>query len=467
MSDVFTVELPWGLPENSPIEIKEFEIPLVGLMQHIIDDLQFKLSQRTAKADEALKQKYQAMLDERTEILAARDRAMAGTEVMRKKRNEAEQVAAELRKENERLGKDNQRLEAEIKRLTTELRHAQQELEGIPKLVENKVAAALANQVASSGELESLNQQLESVQEQLRIAEDKRKATAAKNATLDEAYKATESELTKSKEHIEMLSELVATQTEQINSMSEGLKNADENYHYVMHNIDEVLAYAAIIAHENEELRNDNLYLGEAVQYHDLKSVWKGGNWQAYMLCKATAIHLQEGLGKPDQRFGLIYLMNTHTGAGHTAYIGEDGSLCMSKLLHESCVLPQEYWAEFTEAAKQVPVDQIERALDRAVKRTKKVVSVAKVLDLDWCTQVNLVEIAQRLSDYVPQHELNRALTHIERAKELAPRSVSLIKRINKRFNTEYALHSAGGRIPDSPKKPSKPKRNQKRGKRK
>lgn len=91
-------------------------------------------------------------------------------------------------------------------------------------------------------------------------------------------------------------------------------------------------------------------------------------------------------------------------------------------------------------------------------------VSVAKVLDLDWCTQVNLVEIAQRLSDYVPQYELNRALTHIERAKELAPRNVSLIKRINKRFNTEYALHSAGGRIPDAP---MKPKRNQKRGKRK
>ncbi|WP_229653023.1 hypothetical protein, partial [Vibrio parahaemolyticus] len=133
MSDVFTVELPWGLPENSPIEIKEFEIPLVGLMQHIIDDLQFKLSQRTAKADEALKQKYQAMLDERTEILAARDRAMAGTEVMRKKRNEAEQIATELREENERLGKDNQRLEAEIKRLNTELRHANQELDGIPK----------------------------------------------------------------------------------------------------------------------------------------------------------------------------------------------------------------------------------------------------------------------------------------------------------------------------------------------
>ncbi|EGR3207662.1 hypothetical protein DFX34_RS12945 [Vibrio parahaemolyticus] len=467
MSDVFTVELPWGLPENSPIEIKEFEIPLVGLMQHIIDDLQFKLSQRTAKADEALKQKYQAMLDERTEILAARDRAMAGTEVMRKKRNEAEQIATELREENERLGKDNQRLEAEIKRLNTELRHANQELDGIPKLVENKVAAALANQVASSGELEALNQQLASVQEQLRIAEDKRKTTAAKNATLDEANKAAETELTQSKEHIKMLSELVANQTEQINSMAEGLRNADENYHYVMHNIDEVLAYAAIVTHENEELRNDNLYLGEAVQYHDLKSVWKGGDWQAYMLCKSTAIQPQGGLGKPDHRFGLIYLMNTVTGAGHTAYIGEDGSLCISKLVHESCLLPQEYWEEFTEAAKQVPVAKIETAIEQAVKRTKKVVSVAKVLDLDWCTQVNLIEIAQRLSDYVPQYELNRALTHIERAKELAPRNVSLIKRINKRFNTEYALHSAGGRIPDAPAKPSKPKRNQKRGKRK
>ncbi|EHI5143264.1 hypothetical protein QNE83_002796 [Vibrio alginolyticus] len=50
------------------------------------------------------------MLDERTEILAARDRAMAGTEVMRKKRNEAEAITAELREENERLGKNNQRL---------------------------------------------------------------------------------------------------------------------------------------------------------------------------------------------------------------------------------------------------------------------------------------------------------------------------------------------------------------------
>ncbi|ENE8728005.1 hypothetical protein H4F26_20370 [Vibrio alginolyticus] len=59
------------------------------------------------------------MLDERTEILAARDRAMAGTEVMRKKRNEAEAITAELREENERLGKNNQRL-------IIELRHAQQ-----------------------------------------------------------------------------------------------------------------------------------------------------------------------------------------------------------------------------------------------------------------------------------------------------------------------------------------------------
>ncbi|EOX4939992.1 hypothetical protein ACER1F_003637 [Vibrio alginolyticus] len=42
------------------------------------------------------------MLDERTEILAARDRAMAGTEVMRKKRNEAAAITAELREENER-----------------------------------------------------------------------------------------------------------------------------------------------------------------------------------------------------------------------------------------------------------------------------------------------------------------------------------------------------------------------------
>lgn len=396
------------------------------------------------------------------------ERLQGSTEVFRTQRNAAEAEASRVSGELEQL----QTKYDELKRSNSELENAHRiakaELEGVPKLIENKVKVALAGK--TEADPEALNEALakvKSLTHELAVMSERQQKTAATNAKLDQEVKGNAKDLEEGRSHIEMLTELVETQRAQIAHTDEGLRNADRNYHLVMHHLDELMGFTSIICAENHELRNDNLYLGQAVEFHDMKVVWKGGSWQAFMLAKSNSIRPQDGQPMPHLDFGLMYLMDLNTGRGHTAYIGEDGKPYLSDLVDPQYALPEQYWDEFTEAVKAVPVKKMELALYRATERAKKVIHYANHFDIEWCTQVSYVEIAQRLYEYIPEHELTRALANIEKAKLLAPKSQALLNRINKRFDTDYKMRSKGGRVPDKPQPKANSRKRGKKSKRK
>ncbi|WP_432773885.1 hypothetical protein [Vibrio parahaemolyticus] len=454
-TDVFVVDLPWCIPNQGPFKIQEFEVELVKFQQFMIEDLQRKLERLNGAATEELQQKYQELESKFLALQADRDRQFAAVETMRNMRNKSDERANSAEQEKVALQDKLTALTAEHNKTKTDLKHAQNELAGVPKLIENKVKAALSNHTVSTVELDQLEQGKNDLEAKL-------KESSGKNRELSDTVGKLTKKANESEAHIELLSELVATQTGQIESMQEGMRNADRNYHSVMHHLDELIGYSAIVSGENVTLRNDALYLEQIRELHNMKQVWGEAGWQAFFLARSGMLDLAEGMPAPDTNFGILFLVNTETGCGHTAYFDKQGDVCFSADVHESVRLPEHLWESFKTGAKQLPIKEMEQSVLNATERARKLVAYANVLDIQWNTTASLAEICRRLNDYVPEHELMRALTNIERAKALAPKSQSLIERINKRFDTAYKLRTSNT---NAKPKVGKPKRDRKKRK--
>ncbi|UTZ44520.1 hypothetical protein [Vibrio campbellii] len=445
-NDVFTIEVPWlNTLAESPVEIKEADIPLLKLMQHIIDSLQEKLASKTGAADEELQQRYAAVVASRQEYIEKLERANQATETMRGFRNRAEANEKEaLEKVSYWRGKF-EALESTNKSLARDLNQARQEVDGIPKLVENKVALELsriAENSASSEELQEAQDALDLSEVQVAQLKEKNTKLAENNSQLNQRASEADNKAT-------LLEELVSIQTETISNQLSAVINADKNYRNLQCHIDELTSYCSIIAHENVQMSGDNLYLEQIRELHNMKQVWmsEDGHWQSFFVAKSHLADLPEGAPEPDRNFGILFLINTDRGVGHTVYLDKDASIVFPEQVSKECLLPEEYHESFKAGVKALPVPEMEAAIKRAVERSRQILKVATLLDPDWNATLGLAEITERLSEYIPQHEHMRRLGCIDKTRDLAPKSVNLMNRINKRFGCKYSLKSEHGKL--------------------
>lgn len=361
----------------------------------------------------------------------------------------SEKIGDNNQEELNNLRSANGQLQAELKETKKALGVAKSEISGIPKLVKNKVATALSQyqkQNEGPSELEiTLDGQLKTTRNELEIITDQLSETKATNASLNNALGKVKSDLSSQVELNALVDELAKSQAQEIVAMSESMRNCESNYKHIMYHLEELQGYASIISHENVGLRNDNLYLDQVRRLHNMRCVWAKDGWQAFFVERTSALDLPENAPRPDINYGVMFLLNTDTGGGHTAYFDENGDVIIAESVPRELHLPDEYLDSFKAGAKALPVKDIEASVIRGAARSRKLVEFARLLDIDWSTEASHVEIAQRLQDYVPESELNRVFTNIERAKAMAANSVSLMNRINKRFGTEYSLRDSGG----------------------
>lgn len=458
INDVFTIDVPWlNALADLPVEVNELEVPIIKLMQHIIDCLQEQLASKTGAADKELQQRYAGVVQSRQEYIDKLARSEQATETMRLFRNRAES--------NERLALDElvqwrdkfAKLDAENEKLKKSLRLAQDEIDGIPTLIKNKLASELqrlSESTVSSTELDEARNALEKSKQKINQLETKNKALVESNRIL--SHRANEAEA-KSVQ----LDELATLQAETIVYQQEAVANADRNYGQLMYHIDELQGYCSIIAHENVQLAGDNLYLEQIRQLHNMKQLWvsEDREWQAFFVAKSHLTDLPDGAPEPDYKFGIIFIINTSGGGGHTVYLDKDGSIVFPTQISRDCYLPEKYHESFKAGVKALPVYEMEASISRAVNRARQIVKFATLIDPDWNATLGHVEIGQRMRDYIPEHELARRLTSIERSRMLVPKTFDLINRINKRFGTSYALKSNKSKAGGAARSQSKTKR--------
>ncbi|HCH1183463.1 TPA: hypothetical protein NKP98_004063 [Vibrio parahaemolyticus] len=445
-NDVFTIDVPWlNTLADSPVEIKEADIPLLKLMQHIIDGLQDQLLSKTGAADKELQARYAAVVESRQEYIDKLARANAATETMRGFRNRAEANEKEALAQVSYWRGKFENLERDHKRMGRELSQAEQQVAGIPKLVENKVALELsriAEDTASSEELQEAQDALDLCELQVAQFKEKNTKLAESNSTLNQRL--TETEL-----KAVQLEELAKVQSETIEHQMKAVINADKNYRNLQSHIDELQAYCSIISHENVQIAGDNLYLDKIRELHNMQQVWmsEDGHWQAFFMARSSLVDLPEGAPEPDKAFGIIFVINTDGGVGHTVYLDEEASIVFPTQASKECLLPEKYHESFKAGVQSLPVAKMEAAVSRAVDRTRQIVKLATLLDPDWNATLGLSEIIDRLSDYIPAHEHQRRLESIDRVRSLAPKSTQLMNRINNRFGCLYSLKVENGKL--------------------
>ncbi len=440
MSDTFTVELPWGLPANSPIVVNELELEIVLLQQNIIDDLQNELA-RAGHADiERTKALYDAMKAERDEIIQARDRARAETDVIRDDRARVMEARQEADNQRAKLADDNAKQADEIKRLSTELRHANQELAGIPKLVENKVSAAMANAKVSL----DMAAKVDALETQLAEAERRRADSALKNSELDKANRKLASELREKTECADELKILVEGMLELQSQCEVMAHETDEKYEQILTYCEELHGFLTLVCAENEDLKNNNLYLNLLHSYGEFEPIFDRDGWKAFVFCKPTCLSVEQGQeGAPDLRFGMVIVLNLNKGEGHLAYVDTKGELCIPAAVNRDICIPTEYVDDLAAAITNASIDEITGALNQSIDRARNIVHYARLLDIDWCAAVSAIDVARKLEQYVPEEKLQHITNNIARAQALAPRNRALVNRINKRFGTSFELHNA------------------------
>ncbi|MCR9320510.1 hypothetical protein [Vibrio alginolyticus] len=418
--DVFTVELPWGLPSDSPFVINELEFPLLKLQQLIIDDLQAKLEANAAPRNKKLKELYDAMKADREDLVSSRDRALAGSEVMRKKRNEAEKIAAKLREENEYLVNEKQRQEAEIKRLTTELRHANEELAGVPKRIENSVSAALAEKTGLS-------------KEEAQEYERKLSERSMTNAKLNE-------ELAKEKAKNRDLEVLTMQQAEICKGIETVYDNAEAKWTGVMKHISDVNGYAALLTHENETLKNDNLLHALMLEYEQLKTVYENDEWKAIVMCSPSALTSGNGDEKPSSDYAVCFCVSQDKGCGHFVYLNEDKKLTFPKDTPIEMRIPEECHADLEAGLLKANLKQFNELVDRTSERAKNIIHYARLLDVEWSKAPTLVEVCTQLHKYLPESDVKNISEAVNRGRMLIPQTNKKIAEINERYGTEFPM---------------------------
>ncbi|CAH0543148.1 hypothetical protein [Vibrio marisflavi] len=432
----FTVDLPWDIPAEVLPHVDNLEIDVIKLQQHIIDEQTFKLNQRQGFADVELKAKYEALLNERTEILESRSRAYAETDYMRDKRNESDELAKTLAGENESLKIKLNSVLSEREKLQKALKLANDEIEGIPTLVQNKVKAELARLggIVNKKELDQLKSDLERVNNERSLAADKNKA-------LNKKYSQLEKEHAKQGEKVQGLTQLTESLIRQNEASEAGVLNADDNYKNFIEHLDEQLHYIGMLNQENEQVKNDNLYLTLMKEHDDLKPVFSADGWKAYILSRVTALF--DGGIEPDHSYGLAHVMNSR-GEGHIAFVDTNGQLQIPESVHEAIRLPKEHHDALVSGIKSLSVSEIEAAVANSTARTRNIVRNARLLDLDWTRAVEVVDIGKRLSKFINQDQLVNVVNQLENAKKLIPRNQAAVNRVNKRFGTNFVLANAG-----------------------
>lgn len=416
--DVFYVELPYGLPDRRLMVINEIDYPIIALQQLVIDDLQEALAQRQVPADTKLKALYDAILAEREEILGARDRAYAETDFIRSDRAKYIEKNKELVSENESLVNARNKLKAEIERLTTDLRHAQSELAGVPTRIENSIKTALAKHGgADKGVVENLERKLSEKADSntnLRQQLEQEKAKSRDFQTIIESH-------AKLDEAVEI-----------------ALDDAEAKWASVMSYVSDVTGWAALLTHENEQLKNDNLLHALMLDYEQLKTVYENEEWKAIVLCGPSQLTAANGDEKPSNDYAVCFCVNEDKGCGHFVYLSEDGELVLPKSTPESVRIPEEFRADLKAGLLDANLKQFNDVVERTANRARTIIHYARLLDIDWSKAPGLVEVSTQLKKHLPKSDITKIAEAIERGRLLVPKTNAHIDVINKRYGTDF-----------------------------
>lgn len=417
-NDVFTVELPWGLPKDSPFVINELEFPIVQLQQLIIEDLESKLEAKAAPRNQKMAELYDAMKADRDDILLQRDRAKAETDVMRRDRNRFMEENKRLDAENDDLFDAKTELEEKLAKTQTELRHALDELAGVPKRIENSVKAALAEK--SGGTREQVAEYEQKLQE-------RRDTNSRLNVELTE-------ERNKNRE----LEELVTRQSEVCKGIELAYDNAEAKWTGIMKHISDVNGYAAMLTHENEMLKNDNLLHALMLEYEQLKTVYQKDDWKTIVFCAPQQLNAESGDDEPSRDYAICFCVSELKGCGHFVYINENNKLTFPKETPVEMRIPEEHHAELEASMLKADLKHFNGLVDRSAARARNIIHYARLLDVDWSKAPKLVEVCQQLEKHLPESDVKTLSEAITRGRALIPKTNRKIQEINERYGTEF-----------------------------
>lgn len=436
--DVFHVELPWKLPADAPFVINEFEFPVIKLQQLIIEDLEAKIAARQAPADARLKELYDAILAEREEIIGQRDRAYGETDVIRTDRAKYIQRNRYLESSHQELEQKNKAMADEIARLSTELRHAKQELDGVPARIENSVKSALANH---GGADKAIVESLE-----------------AKLTEKTDSNKRLNKELQEEKAKSRALEDLTQKQSELCELIGIALDNAETKWTNVMAHVDNVTGWAALLTHENEKLKNDNLLHALMLEYEQLKTVYENDEWKTIVMCSPQHLAAANGDEKPNTDYAVCFCVSENKGCGHFVYLNEKGELTFPKDTPQSMLIPAEYHADLAKGMLDANLKQFNEVVERSATRAKTIIYYARLLDVEWSKAPKLVEVCTQLQKHLPESDIKTISDAITRGKLLVPRTNAQVEEINKRYGTDFPPIKEARKVGSSKKKAGKRK---------
>jgi hypothetical protein len=418
-NDVFTVELPWGLPKDSPFVINELEFPIIQLQQLIIEDLESKLEAKAAPRNKKLGELFDAMKADRDDILAKHDRAKAETDVMRRDRNRFMKENDRLNAENDELFDAKTELEEKLAKTQTELRHALDELAGVPKRIENSVKAALAEKSGAS-------------HEQVAELEQKLQEKSGKIASLNERNQILEA---KDKEQTKAIENLVEIKVH----ADELMAVSDCKFDELQTKLEDTIAYTTLLTLECDRLTNDNMYLTLIREYDELRTIYEKDDWRVIVFCRASALgELARTEDIPHADFAVCFAMNEQFGGGHFVYLNSNKELVFPPDLDSSLIISEDHHEGLREGFIDAHLERYSAAVDRSVHRIRNVVKAAPYMEIKNSHFPESLDITRVLMDHVPREIINTAQKSIDAINRLVPTSDAQINRINKRFGTEF-----------------------------
>ncbi len=421
--DVFTVELPWGL-SSGPIQINEFDMQIIDLQQHIIEGLQAKIERNSHYDIEKQRDIINAMTKEREEIILARDRAYAETDVIRNDRTKYINRNHELVAENDQLRTKVKNLADELVKVQKLYQQATDELAGVPKLIENRIKSALADHVPAD-DSEKYKQALS----------EKSQKIVELNQLNQKLEKNARSLLEKDKIQVGTIESLLEVKVH----AEELATAADHKFDALQTKLEDTIAYLSIMTLENDRLTNDNMYLTLIREYDELRTIYDNGGWRVIVLCRPSMLgELANSNQIPHADFAVCLAMNERIGGGHFVYLNTNKELVFPPDMPEEFLIEEEYREGLREGFVDAHLERYGRAVDRSVARIRNVVKAAPYMAIKNSIFPESFDVTKALMDTVPKDIINTAQRSIDAINKLVPSSDAQIARINKRFGSDF-----------------------------
>lgn len=364
MKDSFTIELPWG--SAALADFNADERPLLLLQQHIIEHYQDELE---SALDEIGRLKsdlvWHNALRKRIDDMNVEHEAL---------KDELSVTRVEL------TSYKNMHREAEKK-----CERLQAELAGVPKLVENKVAAELARLKAVSGD-------------ELNAAKEMADEFRSKNIRLSENMSAMNSENVTLKAENASLHKMVESLKEKAETLTKFSHGARDEIVELARQNKLLIEKSAYLAEELDREKTNSVYLNTLLDYDDMREVYRGDDGTfVYVASTKGSISVDDDEDcalHPDYP---IFMGVRPDGVAHLMFIDNKKELCYPKIMGDLCVDKRHYDAILEEALKATTKAHCEK-VDKSIAAAKNIARTAHLLDFDWSAKFDLKQFCDSLA---------------------------------------------------------------------